>query len=68
VDRKRVWTTVEIGLLKIVAGFIANIYRIREKEDFISEKLENVEKLNKLMIGREMRMLELKEKIRKLEK
>jgi len=41
--------------------------RVRERTKDLQEKIEELEKTNKLMIGRELRMMELKEKIKKLE-
>lgn len=38
----------------------------RQTED-LSEKIENLEKMNKIMIDRELKMVELKEKIKELE-
>ena len=40
----------------------------KEMKDVLKDKNENLEKLNNVMIGRELKMIELKEKIERLEK
>ena len=40
----------------------------KRKERELKEKLEEMEKFRKLVVGRELKMIELKEKIRKLKK
>jgi len=39
-----------------------------EKEEQIKEKLEELQKLNKFMVDRELKMVELKEEIKRLKK
>ncbi len=41
--------------------------RIKERTDELEEKVEELEKINRLMVGREIKMIELKEKLEKLE-
>ncbi|MDD4409260.1 MAG: hypothetical protein PHW52_01245 [Candidatus Pacebacteria bacterium] len=45
-----------------------DITRSRNMEEGIKEKLSELEDLNKLMVGRELKMIELKERIKELEK
>jgi hypothetical protein len=45
-------------------GYIGSCYDINKTKEYISE----IEKLNKIMVDREMTMIELKKKIERLEK
>lgn len=49
-------------------GVIQDISNQKRNEIQLREKIQEMEKLNKLMIGRELKMVELKQKINKLEK
>ena len=65
--QEREWTDNEIAALETAAsllGIAIHYYRI-EKE--ISARTRELEVLNKAMIGRELKMIELKRKIKKLE-
>ncbi len=42
--------------------------RVKERTAELEEKIAEVERLNRLFVGRELRMKELKERIRELEK
>lgn len=43
-----------------------DLTEVKKKEKELQEKLEEMEKFRKLVVGRELKMIELKEKIRKL--
>lgn len=43
-----------------------DLTEVKKKEEELKEKLEEMEKFRKLVVGRELKMVELKEKIRKL--
>jgi len=42
--------------------------KVEDRTKELQEKLEQVSKMNKLMVARELKMVELKKKIKKLEK
>lgn len=52
---------------KILVGIISDITDTKNAENKLVEKNEELEKLNKLMVNREIKMAELKEKIKKYE-
>lgn len=41
---------------------------LKKKSDLLSKKIEDMEKYNKLMVGREMKMIELKDELKKKKK
>ncbi len=45
-----------------------DLKEVKKKEKELKEKLEEMEKFRKLVVGRELKMVELKEKIKKLKK
>jgi PAS domain-containing protein len=47
-------------------GTIQDVTACKEKENTLKLKLDEIEKLNKLMVGRELKMAELKEQLMKL--
>lgn len=51
-----------------IQATIRDISTQKEAEIKLKEKMEEIEKMNKFMVGRELKMAELKEKIKKLEK
>ena len=58
--------TNEKGEIIGIIGFAIDITLIKQSEDNLKKHNEEVEKLNKLMIGRELEMVNLKEEIAKL--
>jgi hypothetical protein len=50
----------------LAVGIIRDITQDKEHERKLKEKMEEMEKMNKLMTDRELKMIELKEKIREL--
>lgn len=69
----RVYMSTTIFPLKDKDGGIVNYIMIHRDltqqkiaEDVLKEKIAELEKINKIMIGRELRMVELKEQIKKL--
>lgn len=59
------WT---LGSKKFFTGIIRDITQRKEIENKLAEEAEEVGKMNKLMVGRELKMIELKERIAELEK
>ncbi len=51
-----------------VVGFSLDITKQKEAEERLKENLERMEKLNELMVGRELKMVELKKRVEELEK
>jgi PAS domain S-box-containing protein len=56
-------TAINIPLLEqnIMVSTVQDVTDRKLKEDTLKEKLEDIEKMNKLMIGRELKMSEIKE-------
>ena len=53
-----------------VVGYVfvfSDLSEIAQTNEELKEKLKEIEKMNRLMVGRELRMHELKKKIKKLE-
>jgi len=72
-DKKIVYTEISGSLLKkgrepnVVIGIIRDITERRKYEKELNKEIDALEKYNKIAIGREHKMMELKEKIRELE-
>ena len=49
-----------------IEGTIRDISQNKKSEENLKEKMEELEKLNKLMVGRELKMIELKNELNKL--
>ena len=52
-----------------VVGYFFGVFdltEIKKKEEELQEKMEELEKFNRLAVGRELKMIELKEEIKKL--
>lgn len=64
---KRSFTEEDVNFIQSVANILSEAIDKRRNEQLIAEHLQEVEKMNKLMIGRELKMIELKQKIRQLE-
>jgi len=63
-----IWEQEIVELLRTVAGVIANVYQRQKAQKALKEKVEEMGRLNDLMIGREMKMVELKKDIEKLKR
>lgn len=57
----------EQGNIKGLVGIILDITENKKSEEIIQEKINNLEALNKLMVDRELKMIELKKRIEQLE-
>jgi PAS domain S-box-containing protein len=58
--------TIENEKIIGATAFIRDISKRIEDEKQLEEKIQELEKLNKIMVGRELRMVELKKEIKKL--
>jgi polyhydroxyalkanoate synthesis regulator phasin len=50
-----------------IDGVVINITKTKEAEEKLNEKLKELRIINNLMVGRELKMVELKRKIQALE-
>jgi len=57
----------EAGRIEKVMLFIEDITKMREAEEEMKRRTEELEKFNKLSVGRELKMVELKKRITELE-
>ena len=57
-----------IGGKMYLMGIFRDITKEKEAEEKLNAKMEETERLNKLMIGRELKMVELKKEIKELKK
>ncbi|MFQ5800976.1 MAG: PAS domain S-box protein, partial [Candidatus Hydrothermarchaeales archaeon] len=58
---------IEKGKHKGILSVLTDISEIKKLEQELKEKIEELEQFNKLMIGRELRMVELKNRVKELE-
>lgn len=58
----------EDGLLKYIYAFITDMSERRLVEESIKNRVKELEEMNRIMINRELKMIELKEEIRELKK
>jgi PAS domain S-box-containing protein len=63
-----VLTKVEVNGKEFLQATVKDISELKKAEEILKERAAELEKMNKLMIGRELKMVELKEKIMMLEK
>jgi PAS domain S-box-containing protein len=68
VKEKKEWTENNIALLKVSGELFANTIMRSHIEQEAKRKSEELERFNKLAVGRELKMIELKKKIQELEK
>ena len=61
-------TKIKIDGKEILQATVRDVTEQKKKESELKEKVREVEKLNEMMTGRELKMIELKKKIEKLEK
>ncbi|MBT4403032.1 PAS domain S-box protein [Candidatus Falkowbacteria bacterium] len=63
--QNRVWEELDIELLKTITNNIANYYERIEIENKLKKQLGEIEKINELMVNRELKMIDLKKKLNK---
>lgn len=61
-------TRVELDGKKFLQATVRDISSKKTAESKLKEKIDETEKINQLMVGRELKMVELKKKIKQLEK
>lgn len=64
---RRAFTEEDVNFIQLVANVLSEAIDKRHNERIISEHMQGVEKMNALMVGRELKMIELKQKIKALE-
>lgn len=62
-SHEKKWDESEINLLKTTAEVITASYQREQANEQIATKVAELEQMNKLMVGREIKMTELKQKI-----
>jgi len=67
-DRERVWSVEEKKILRLLIQVYSLFLEKTLFEEKFYQKMEKLERINKLMIGRELRMIELKEKLKSKKK
>ncbi len=65
---ERKWNLSEVELLRSMANNIALVIERIKSEEIIKDKIIQIEKINKLMIGRELKMVDLKDEDEVLKK
>lgn len=66
VTRNRKWEQEEINLLKTISNHLSTSYNRENISKKLLGKIKELETLNKLMTGRELKMMELKKEIKTL--
>ncbi len=64
---QRKWNKSEISVLDIVSDLIASSIQQENYAKELNKKIDKMQKMNKLMVGRELKMIELKKKIKALD-
>lgn len=61
------WATAEVDALQAAAGIVGAAIERRKSEAALRRRTEELERFEKLVVGRELKMIELKQRIEKLE-
>jgi GAF domain-containing protein len=62
------WSTPEVDALQAAAGILGAAIERRQAEAALRKRTEELERFEKLVVGRELKMIELKQRIQGLEK
>lgn len=65
-EEKKLWSEAEINALQAAVNMIEGAIERQENDKKIREQVEKLEKINNLMVGRELKMVELKDRLKKL--
>ncbi|KXK26617.1 MAG: sensory histidine kinase AtoS [candidate division WS6 bacterium OLB20] len=66
IREERIWTDEIINMTRLISQIIANTYARKEFEDTLQSRNNELERLNRLMVDRELRMVELKKELKQL--
>jgi PAS domain S-box-containing protein len=67
VKEQRIWTEEEVHLLEILGQLTTQRFEREASSTLLTEKLSELKTMNQLMVGRELRMAELKKKLETIE-
>ncbi len=67
-NEDRVWSPMEIDALQAAAGILGAALERRQAEQVLRKRQEELERFERLMVGRELRMAEMKARIQSLER
>ncbi|MCK4336985.1 MAG: GAF domain-containing protein, partial [Candidatus Aminicenantes bacterium] len=65
-EKHRIWEKSEIELLKTVTNSISTLFERKQAEEDIKKRNEELEIFNRMAVGREIKMIELKKEINSL--
>lgn len=63
VHKERSWSEEDIALFRTVADILVYALENKKIEDILNKRAEELEKMNKFMVGRELNIIELKKEV-----
>ncbi|MCF6277065.1 MAG: GAF domain-containing protein [Candidatus Magasanikbacteria bacterium] len=64
--RSRNWNKIEVDLIRIMSFLIASAFEQKHNHDKLKTQVERSEKMNKFLVNRELRITDLKKKLKRL--